>query len=63
MTLRATRAYALLQVSSATYAEIRASLKAAEYDDAFTSDDGREVIDMHGLALLDGRADHAEAKP
>lgn len=47
-----TRTYALLQVSAAAYAEIRAALKHAEYEHAFDTDDGREVIDMHGIALL-----------
>lgn len=51
--MKATRTYALLQVSTSTYAEIRGLLKAAEYEHAFHSDDGREVIDMHGIALLD----------
>ena len=50
--MRATHTYALLQVSPAAYAEIRDQLKAAEYEHAFHKDDGREVIDMHGLALL-----------
>lgn len=52
--------YAVLQVSAATYAEIREKLKAAGYEHAFhveerafRMNDRREVevIDMHGIAL------------
>lgn len=49
--MTATRTYALLEVSSATYAEIRAKLAKAGYGHALHRDDGHEVIDMHGIAL------------
>ena len=45
--------YALLDVSSTAYAEIREKLKAAGYDHAFHRDGDREVIDMSGIALRD----------
>jgi hypothetical protein len=44
-----THTYALLPVSKATYDEIAATLRAAEYDHVF-GDDGE--IDMHGIALV-----------
>ena len=47
--------YAVLEVSSAAYAEIRAKLVDAGYDHALhtpaVSGEDREVIDMHGIAL------------
>jgi len=42
----------MLQVSSSAYAEICGLLEAADYDHAFGSDDGRETIDLHGIALI-----------
>lgn len=48
---RATRTYVVLQVSAAAYAEIREKLEAAGYDHAFHDHDGRDVVDMHGIAL------------
>ena len=46
-----TYTYAVLDVPATVYAAVRALLKAAEYEHAFHKDDGREVIDMHGIAL------------
>lgn len=46
--------YALLEVSPAVYAEIREKLQAAGYEHAFDRNDDREVIDMHGIALVIG---------
>ncbi len=51
-----THTYAILEVSAATFNEVKAKLTAAEYHHAFD----RDVIDMHGIAL---RADAAEEKP
>jgi hypothetical protein len=45
--VRSTHTYAVLVVSEATYAEIKARLEAAEYQHAFHDD----VIDMHGIAI------------
>jgi len=42
---------ALLEVSKAAYDEIRGKLAAYGYEHAFTKEDGREVIDMHGIGL------------
>lgn len=51
-----TYTYATLEVSHATYAEIKAKLEAAGYQDQFHEDakDG-VLIDMHGLALKDSQ--------
>jgi len=47
-----THTYAILDVSSAAYEEIRQKLAEAGYEHAFNDDgDGRECIDMHGVAL------------
>ena len=52
--IRQTHTYAVLEVSRAAYAEIKAKLEAAGYHDQFHKDhkDGI-VIDMHGIALKD----------
>jgi hypothetical protein len=44
-----THTHANLEVSDATYSEIRRLLKAAGYDHAFGPDG---TIDMHGIALV-----------
>ncbi len=49
--MKSTRTYALLEVSPAAYAEIRAKLMAAGYEHAFHVDERGEAIDMHGIAL------------
>lgn len=66
MSRRATHTYAVLEVSTATYREIRGKLDAAGYQHAFQETamaavrgdgldvSGIEVIDMHGIALADG---------
>lgn len=46
--MRATRTYALLEVSPEAHAEIKALLLAAGYDHAVNADG---EIDMHGIAL------------
>ena len=51
--IRSTHTYAVLEVSSAAYAEIKALLEAAGYEDQFHEDDGAIVIDMHGIAIKD----------
>ena len=43
----ATHTYAVLDVSEATYREVREKLGAAGYEHAFD----RGIIDMHGIAL------------
>lgn len=47
-----THTYALLEVSPAVHAEIRAKLRAAGYEHAFHREDDREVIDMHGIGVV-----------
>jgi hypothetical protein len=46
-----THTYAVLEVSQATYDEIAGKLAEAGYDHAFHVDDGRVLVDMHGIAL------------
>lgn len=48
-TPRGSYTYALLEVSASAYTEIRAAL--ADYP-VFDTYDGRELIDMHGVALM-----------
>lgn len=50
---RVTHTYVILELSSAAYQEIRKKLEAAGYSDQFHEDDGREVIDMHGIAVAE----------
>lgn len=46
-----TYTYAILQISQATYDEIKAKLDAAGYVYAFHDDADGLLIDMHGIAL------------
>lgn len=46
-----TYTYAILDVPTVVYAAVRALLEAASYQHAFHTEDGAEVIDMHGIAL------------
>lgn len=46
-----TYTYAELVVSADCYSEIMRLLQAAGYDHAFHRDNGRALIDMHGIAL------------
>jgi hypothetical protein len=46
-----TYTYAILEVSKSTYEEIKKLLVDAGYEHTFHNDDGRTVIDMHGIAL------------
>lgn len=47
--------YAILEVSHATYEEIRTKLLDAGYQHALDRDADGEVIDMHGIALQCGK--------
>ena len=53
--IRSIHAYAVLEVSHATYIEIKEKLEKVGYSDQFHDDrDGDGVvIDMHGIALKD----------
>ena len=42
--------YAILDLTPETYRELREKLEAAGYTHAFHEHDGREVIDLHGIA-------------
>lgn len=49
---RHTHTYSVLDLSPVAYEEIRGKLLAADYHHAFHQDmDGRDVIDMHGIAV------------
>jgi hypothetical protein len=55
MSNRSTRTYAILEVSKATYSEIREAFKKAGYDDAFHLDySDAEIIVMTGVAVKEG---------
>ncbi len=47
-----TYTYALLEVSKATFDEIAAKLAAAGSTHSFDEHGGKNVLDMHGLALV-----------
>jgi hypothetical protein len=47
----ATHTFAILELSPSAYAEIKGKLESAGYGHAFDIIDGREVIDMHGIAV------------
>lgn len=51
MNTRQTHTFALLEVSKEIYDEIYSRLEQASYDHAFLNQDGRPVIDMHGIGL------------
>ena len=57
-----TYTYAVLCVSPATYAEIRAKLDAAGYAHTFHTNEGTEILDMHGIALQAEPVELAEAQ-
>lgn len=46
-----TYTYAILEVPADVYDVVRAKLVTASYQHAFDKQDGREVIDMQGIAL------------
>lgn len=48
-----TYTYVILDLSPDAYREISEKLRAAGYDQAFHKSDGRQVIDMHGIAVAD----------
>lgn len=48
-----THTYAILEVSHATYREIRGKLAESGYKHAIQQDEGKEVVDMHGIALAE----------
>jgi hypothetical protein len=46
-----TRTFAIMELSKGAYAEIAEALARAGYDQAFIEDDGRVLLDMHGIAV------------
>ena len=48
-----THTYAILEVSSAAYKEIKEKLEAANYHHIFHDNGDGILIDMHGIALKD----------
>lgn len=51
---RTTHTFVILELSPAAYEEIKTKLEAAGYQDAFIEQDGRTVIDLHGISVTDG---------
>lgn len=51
MALRTTHTFAILELSSQAYEEIKKKLLEAGYSHAIMEDGGREVIDMHGIGV------------
>jgi hypothetical protein len=50
--LKQTHTYSILEVSQATYDEIKAKLEEVDYQHTFHEDDEHGlVIDMHGIAI------------
>lgn len=58
-----TRTYVLLDVSRATYEEVRAKLELAGYGHVFIDDAGGQRIDMHGIALRANPHEKLDADP
>jgi hypothetical protein len=56
MPTRATHTFALLQLSTAAFIEIRDKLRAAGYDHCFHHDG--HVIDLHGLGICEADPDN-----
>ena len=46
-----TYTYAILELSPAAFNEIKDKLEAAGYQEQFDVEDGKYIIDMHGLAV------------
>ncbi len=51
MTTTRTRTYAILELSDGAFEEIKAKLEEAGYQHAYDNDEGRTIIDMHGIAV------------
>jgi hypothetical protein len=49
--IRSTHTYAILEISTPAFEEIRLKLEAAGYQEQFHENDGRLVIDMHGIGI------------
>ena len=47
----ATHTYVIMELTKASYEEIMSKMKDAGYDHVFNEHDGRQVIDMHGIAV------------
>lgn len=47
-----TQTFVLLEVSPGLFEDVRVELAAAGYGHAFDRVDGRDVVDMHGIALV-----------
>jgi hypothetical protein len=59
--MRSTYTYAILEISSAAFAEIKQKLEAADYKHTFSEDENGLVIDMHGIALADEQRKNTKA--
>ena len=59
-TMRSTYTFVILDLSPSAYAEIAKKLRAADYGHCFQKDSsGRELIDMHGIAVAEEEDDGA----
>jgi hypothetical protein len=54
-TMSHTHTFAVLEISPLAYAEIKARFEEVGYKAVTEDGEGREVLDMHGVALWDGR--------
>jgi hypothetical protein len=51
--MRTTHTYAVLDISPAAFREIAEKLKAAGYGHAFHEEEGRNIVDMQGIAVAE----------
>jgi sugar phosphate isomerase/epimerase len=51
MRFTSTHTFVVLELSDQSFKEIFTKLKEAGYDHAFVEEDGKVVIDMHGIAV------------
>lgn len=50
--MRTTRTFVEMDVSPQTFAEVKAKLEEADYYHAISEEDGKILLDMHGIALV-----------
>ena len=55
--MRTTHTYAILEVSSSAYAEIKGKLVSAGYSDQLIEEDGQVLVNMQGIALAEEKSE------
>jgi len=60
---RQTHTYVVLELSPAAFGEIKEKLEAAGYQHAFDENDGRTIIDMHGIAVATPKTTNERTRP